>query len=37
LRAKNKTKPVWQIINKEVGKSLKYYKKIKLNSGTEII
>jgi hypothetical protein len=28
LRAKNKTKAVWHVINKEAGKSLKYDKKI---------
>jgi hypothetical protein len=33
LRAKNKTKAMWQVINKEVGKSLKYDKKIELHSG----
>jgi hypothetical protein len=37
LRAKNKTKTTWKIINKEAGKSLKFDKKIELNSGTNII
>jgi hypothetical protein len=32
LRAKNKTKAMWHIINKEVGKSLQFDKKIELNN-----
>jgi hypothetical protein len=34
LRANNKTKAIWHVINKEVGKSWKYDKKIELNDGT---
>jgi hypothetical protein len=37
LRAKNKTKAMWHVINKEVGKSLKHDKKIELHVGTNII
>jgi hypothetical protein len=35
LRANNKTKAVWHVINKEVGKLWKYDKKIELNDGTQ--
>jgi hypothetical protein len=37
LRANNKTKVMWHVINKEVGKSWKYDKKIELNDRTQII
>jgi hypothetical protein len=36
LRANNKTKALWNVINKEVGKSWKY-DKIELNDGTQMI
>jgi hypothetical protein len=34
LRANKKTKVMWHVINKEVGKSWKYDKKSELNDGT---
>jgi hypothetical protein len=37
LRANNKTKAVWHVIIKEVGRSWKYEKKIELNNGTQLI
>jgi hypothetical protein len=37
LNAKNKTKAVWQIINKVVGKFPQYEQKIELKNGTEKI
>jgi hypothetical protein len=37
LRAKHKTKAMWHIINKEVGKSLQFDQKIELSNGTETI
>jgi hypothetical protein len=37
FRANNKTKAVWYVINKEVGKSWKYDKKIELKDGSQII
>jgi hypothetical protein len=33
LRAKNKTKAMWHVINKEVGKSLKHDKKLNYTLG----
>jgi hypothetical protein len=37
LNAKNKTKAMWQIINKEAGKLFQFEQKIELNSGIEKI
>jgi hypothetical protein len=35
LNAKNKTKAMWQTINKEAGKLFQFEQKIELNSGIE--
>jgi hypothetical protein len=37
LRANNHTKAMWQVINKEVGKSRNHDKKIELNDGIQVI
>jgi hypothetical protein len=37
FRGNNEAKVMWHVINKEVGKSWKYDKKIELNDGTQII
>jgi hypothetical protein len=37
LKAKNKMKAMWHIINKEVGNSIYYAYKIDLRNGSEII
>jgi len=37
LRGKNKTKPMQQIINKEIGNSIHHDYKIDLRNGNEII
>jgi hypothetical protein len=37
LRANNHTKAMWQVINKEVGKSRNHDKKIELNGEIQVI
>jgi hypothetical protein len=37
LRAVNKTKGMWQVINKEVGRAVKHDNKIELHVGSNII